>query len=420
MAFFKDGASAEVLMSWPAKKGVLPIGSTEMPREDATSAEIVIQARTALAARKALFRDYGAALTRDEVGIGHLTLNGDRVSLDTPAGAVVFVPVDPFTAQYVSEIKMPRPYWDTLTTEKMFDLLSHDANKLGEHFGKKKGDRDRMLLRAMIHVERDGAETLRARALLSDRFAFLDHDFAFEVVSDHLSTASLNHWDLTVTPFSFYLDAMGPFMSDEALLSLEPEVREGVQALGNIHIGWTLTNSEVGQGSMKIQPRVQIGDQILTMEAEKEKWIHRGSKLVFSPQTCRAIVEADEKLDEMRRKVVAACERVVSPEGFRPILSLIAAAEETQPKDASLGFTRVSRVNEIANRLTKEDRETILRVVADRSASENLTVLDVARIAADHATQLPDRDHQAEVSEVAGLLVRLAGSALWGAAKQEA
>lgn len=413
--FFTDKAVSEIFLSWPVKGRPLGLDGQVALSESSTSADVVAVAKSSLQARKERFRDFGASFFRQEPGIGRLSLKEDAVVLTTPGGPMGFEPADPFTGQFVSEIRMPRPYWDTLTAEKLFDLLTHDANHLASHFGRKKGDRDRMLLRGILSPNTDGTSTLQARALLSDHFAFIDHDFAFAVVADHLASAGLTDWKLTVTPFSFYLDATGPFVGQDSLQTLDPSTQAALTNLGAIRIGWTLSNSEVGQGSMKIQPRIVIGDQTLTMEAEREKWIHRGSKLAFDPQTCRAIVESDEKLEDLQARVVASCTRVVSPEGFHPILAQIATAEAVEPKDPAMGFTRVSRMNEIANRLKKEDRDAILDLIAQRTATTNLTVLDVARAAADRAGAIQDRDHQADISEVAGLLVKLAGSSLWGA-----
>lgn len=401
---------AEFHRHWPCRgEGLFNDGPT--------SAETATQVADLLAARKSLFRDFGASLSRDEAGIGRLSLNEEgSVILTTPMSRIEFQPGDPFIQQFITEIRMPRPYWDTLSNEGLVELLAHDANRLATHFGARKGARDRMLLRGMVrHHPADGTTWLQARALLSDHFAFIDHDFAFGAIRDHLAHAPLHHWEILLTPFTFYVSAEGPFLTQEALFGLEPAIRTTIESLGNIQIGWTVTNSETGQGSLKIQPRIHIGKDILTMDAEKEKWVHRSSKLAFDPTTCHASAEPSERLQDLQTRVVATCERVVSREGYFPILAQIATAESTQPKDASLSFARLSRQNEIASRLRKEDREAILALIADRSATTNLSVLDVARAAASRAESVTDPDHQAEISEVAGILVRLAGSSLWGA-----
>src|SRR6266511_469751 len=149
-------------------------------------------------------------------------------------------------------------------TDLILDGESHEVNEtahqqIGEHVGIPRNYYQRIreehpelldrnvntLLQARPETERRMVRTLdgRARAFLSDRYRRLDHyDLLDAVLPELLGTEGLSLASCDVTESKLYLKVQST--------RLEAEVKKG----DVVQMGLVVTNSEIGQGGIKVEP----------------------------------------------------------------------------------------------------------------------------------------------------------------------
>lgn len=154
---------------------------------------------------------------------------GDRPDLvgRITFGGEFFTPSEVLHEQLSEKLQIPKKYYDRMKTEAP-GLLAANVNQwLGQ-------SKDRRMVRTVGTT---------ARALLSDRYRPLDNDMILESVLTVLSKQqSLTVLSSEITERRLYLQVVSPRLQGDV------KVGDTVQA------GLTISNSEVGLGSVRIEP----------------------------------------------------------------------------------------------------------------------------------------------------------------------
>lgn len=150
-------------------------------------------------------------------------------------------PIDHFALRQMGErFKIPARYIDRL--QKYPELVAHNINELFRREPKKQ------LVRTL-----DG----RVRAFLSDRYMRIDNYDVAKMILEYIRDAGAGLVSAEVTEKRLYLKAMLPGM--EAEIPPPPGVTMGqghTMFVNNVQGGIVVSNSEIGAGSVSIQPVV--------------------------------------------------------------------------------------------------------------------------------------------------------------------
>ena len=152
-----------------------------------------------------------------------------KILVETPTDVEAFTTTELFRRQLADKLKIPFAYFERMRTEEP-NLLDRNVNTWLQ------SDPDRRLVRTL-----DG----HARAYLSDRYRRLDnYDLAEHVLPMLQRLPDARFESVELTPLRMYLKVVTP--------RVEFEIQPGdfVQA------GVAISNSEVGQGSLSVQPLV--------------------------------------------------------------------------------------------------------------------------------------------------------------------
>ena len=171
-------------------------------------------------------KDYRAPTTK-------LSFEGSQVALALPDGKEVFTPNANFHAQVAARLKIPKIYYDRMLSETP-ELLAENVN----HWFA--ANPEKRMVRTL-----DGT----ARAFLSDKYRTLDHyDLLHATIPVLQEMPNVRVMSSEVTEKHMYLKVIFPDM--------ETEVKGSKQVGDLVQAGLVISNSEIGHGSLKVEPLI--------------------------------------------------------------------------------------------------------------------------------------------------------------------
>jgi hypothetical protein len=209
--------------------------------------------------------------------------------------------------QMASRLGIPVPYWDRMRREFPELLLANVDTWLKHEPGKK------VMARTL-----DG----RVRAILSDSYRPLDNDMILEAAFPVLQETNLKVTASAMSDTHLYIQAV---TSD-----VEGEVKPG----DVVRAGITLSNSEVGAGSVKVEQtiwRLVCSNGLITGRALRRN--HVGKKNGRDLGQSAVHYQADTQEAENKAfllKIRDTVKHAISDEGFRETLSNLREAAETK------------------------------------------------------------------------------------------
>lgn len=140
-------------------------------------------------------------------------------------------------SQIAQELGIPQAYYDRMLTDAP-DLLARNVKE----WLTRRPEGNRRLLRTVEGGAYGGKDGMVLRAYLSDRYRPLDNYDLAEAVLPEITGENVRIESIGLTEDRFYLKAVNPKVSGEV------RVGDEVQA------GVIVSNSEVGAGSLKVEP----------------------------------------------------------------------------------------------------------------------------------------------------------------------
>jgi hypothetical protein len=177
--------------------------------------------------------------------------HGDRgaIRFDIDGSEQVVHPTEHCLNQICSRVGIPKQYADRMRGENL-DLLANNVNWWFQH------KPENRMLRTLLNGEHV------ARAFLSDRYRPLDNADLAEAVLPRLADAGCEVLSCEITETRLYIQAATPKMElDLNALRREvggnthsPEAYARIKELDPVQAGVIISNSEVGQGSLRVEP----------------------------------------------------------------------------------------------------------------------------------------------------------------------
>lgn len=279
--------------------------------------------------------------------------------------------------QIADRLQIPRGYFGRLfADEAHHDLLTESIN----HFFRT--DKKHQMLRTL-----DG----NLRAYLSDRYRPLDNDELAEAILPILAgNPDFKIESSEITETRLYIKALFP--------SVEGEVRVG----DRVQAGVCITNSEVGWGSLKVEPlvfRLACLNGMIAQDYSVRK-MHLGGSAgggdnarEFWRDDTRRI--SDEALMLQVRDTVTA---VTRPESFE---TMLATFKETAERPITGDIPSVVEVT--AKKVDLSDKET--RGVLDALIRDgDLTQWGMANAITRHSQEVPSYDRATELERIGGVV----------------
>lgn len=211
--------------------------------------------------------------------VPHEDLKGWEMVIDTGEGMKVFQPTDWAQAQTVSKTPVPKKYHDRMLEENKAGLAALNLNEWLQD------DRKHMVRTVGPHF----------RALVSDRYRSFDNLDLFSQVAKAVSNTNLSRqlvdtiykpvtfWKADVTETSMFTSILDKGQTYDLGTPGKPD---------EYNVMLTIKNSEVGRGSMSIEPSFFRGMCLNLYSREPAlRKIHSGEKLdegVFSADTRQA------------------------------------------------------------------------------------------------------------------------------------
>jgi hypothetical protein len=292
--------------------------------------------------------------------------------------------------QLADKLKIPFPYFERMRVGQP-DLLDRNVNTWLQTDG------DRRMIRTL-----DG----EVRAVLSDRYRRLDNfDLAENVlpILQRLEGASLESVDLTET--KMYLKAITPRVTFEV-------------APGDIvQAGVVITNSEVGCGTLSVQPlihRLVCRNGLIASDHALRK-THVGRSLSTEEESVTVFRDDTLAADDRAffLKVRDVVEAAVSEATFRQV-----AMKFQQTRDIRLTGDPVKTVEVLANRyaLNDTERSGVLRYLILQG---DLSGYGLVNAVTHYSQDVDDYDRATEFESLGGKLIELAPTE-WKALAQAA
>ena len=280
--------------------------------------------------------------------------------------------------QLADKLKIPFAYFERMRAAQP-ELLDRNVNTWLEHEG------DRRMIRTL-----DG----RVRSVLSDRYRRLDNfDLAENVlpILQRLEGASFESVELTET--KMYLKVVTPRVAFEV-------------APGDIvQAGIVITNSEVGCGTLSVQPliyRLVCQNGLIASDRALRK-THVGPAL--GAETDSVNVYRDDTLAADDRafflKVRDVVEAAVSETTFRQI-----ALRMQKTRDIPLTGDPVKAVEVLANRYTLNDTERA-GVLRHLIVEGDLTAYGLVNAVTHYSQEVTDYDRATDFEALGGKLIEL-------------
>lgn len=299
-----------------------------------------------------------------------------RVLVEMPDGVKTYPTTEVFRRQVADKLKIPFAYFDRMRTEQP-SLLDRNIN-------------------TWLHAEPENrmVRTLdgQARAFLSDRYRRLDnYDLMQHIfpILQRLPGARFESVELTST--KMYLKVV----SDAVTAEIQPG--DVVQA------GVVISNSEIGQGTLSIQPlvlRLVCRNGLIVADRALRK-THVGRSVDVSAEEVTVFKDdtlaADDHAFFLRtRDVVEAC---VSEATLNAL-----SAKLRRTLGIKLAGDPVKAVEAVAARylLNEQERSGVLRALI---AEADLSGYGLVNAVTGHAQQVDDYDRSTELEAIAGRML---------------
>lgn len=219
---------------------------------------------TTLDYQESVKKDYVAPSTQLLFVDGKLvtTINDKQISYE---------PSSHFHAQVAAKLDIPKGYYDRML-QKSTTLLDQNVN----HWLKSESKN------LLVRTFEDGAKGFQARALLSDRYSIIDnHNLLIETLEAIKQTGIIVEIvEARLSETKMYLRVVAPQVEVEAKELLK-NYRLAIAKGSFIVSGFTISNSEVGNGSFGICPRAVVlaCNNGMTNTEDSFKKIHLGGKM---------------------------------------------------------------------------------------------------------------------------------------------
>lgn len=302
-----------------------------------------------------------------------------RIRVETPDGMKTYPTTELFCRQVADKLKIPFAYFERMRTEQP-QLLDRNVNTWLQ------SDGDRRMIRTL-----DG----QVRAVLSDRYRRLDNfDLAENVlpILQRLEGARFESVELTDT--KMYLKVITP--------RVEFEVAPGdiVQA------GIVITNSEVGCGTLSVQPliyRLVCKNGLIASDHALRK-THVGRSLTTEAESVNVFRDDTLAADDRAffLKVRDVVEAAVSEATFRQV-----AQKLQKTRDIRLTGDPVKSVEVLANRYTLNDTERA-GVLRHLIVEGDLSAYGLVNAVTHFSQDVEDYDRATEFEALGGKLIELA------------
>lgn len=208
--------------------------------------------------------------------VPHEDLKGWEMVIDTGEGMKVFQPTDWAQAQTVSKTPVPKKYHDRMLADKKAGLAALNLNEWLQD------DRTHMVRTVGPHF----------RALVSDRYRAFDNLDLFGQVAKAVSSTNLSRQsiDASFKPVKFWKADVTETSMFTSILDKGQTYDLGAPGKPDeYNVMLTIKNSEVGKGSMSIEPSFFRGMCLNLYSREPSlRKIHSGEKLeegIFSADT---------------------------------------------------------------------------------------------------------------------------------------
>ena len=312
-------------------------------------------------------------------------IGSTAVVVETPDGSQSFPSTEVFRRQIAEKLKIPFAYFERMRTDQP-ELLDRNVNTWLQ------SDSENRMIRTL-----DG----RARAFLSDRYRRLDNYDLLEHVFPMLQRLPGARFEsVELTPNRMYLKVVTP------QIQVEIQPGEVIQA------GVAISNSEIGQGSLSVQPllyRLVCNNGLIAADRAMRK-THIGR--LSDASTNEVTIFRDDTLaaDDQAffLKVRDVVESAVSQATF-------ANVAEKLRKTLGIRLTGdpVKSVEVLATRylLNDTERAGVLRALI---AEADLSAFGLVNAVTGFAQQLDDYDRSTELEGIGGRMLEQ-GSSEWNA-----
>ena len=339
--------------------------------------DLAMELKRQLSTKRDLVLPSSLLQCRTDVG-GNLRLVVDSSSYSGVSGAAYGV-TNLARRQLADKLKIPFAYFERMR-ESQPDLLDHNVNTWLQ------SDGDRRLIRTL-----DG----EVRAVLSDRYRRLDnYDLADDVIPILLRLEDARFESVELTETKMYLKVITPRVTFEV-------------APGDIvQAGVVVTNSEVGCGTLSVQPllyRLVCQNGLIASDHALRK-THVGRSLASEEESLTVFrgdtLAADDRAFFL--KVRDVVEAAVSEATFRQV-----AMKLQKTRELRLTGDHVKTVEVLANRYSFNDTERV-GVLRHLVSGGDLSGYGLVNAVTHYSQDVQDYDRATEFEALGGKLIELA------------
>lgn len=316
----------------------------------------------------------------------HFDCNGTCPALhvDLPGGSEAFPLLETGHAQLAERLEIPKAYYDRMREEAPWLLEENVRTWLGR-------SEKQYLVRTLDH---------RARAVLSDRYRVLDNDELANVALPVLIESGFEVVSAEITERKFYLKATTP--------QIQAEVKKGdvVQA------GIVISNSEIGQGTLKIEPLLYFlvctNGMIVPEASMRRQHVgrHIGELEIAERYYQHETRQADDAAFWLKvRDVLIGT--LKQPAFVSQVLRLRGAAEEVIDADP-VGVVEVTAKR---FRLNDPEKNSVLRhFLGGHNGQQEFTRYGLMQAVTRASQDVEDYDRASELEQLGGQIIELAPS----------
>lgn len=339
--------------------------------------------------QKASRRDFVADTRRMKFAVGGENGNTPTLLLEDGNFGLAFHLTEMCHEQLAEKLQIPRKYYERMMSKDP-ELLAHNVNTW---FQKEPGQQ---MVRTL-----DG----KARAFLSDKFRPLDNHELLEAI---LPSIGGHKWDIKsceLTDKRLYLKAVSQDIRAEIAQDHVNVVTHGRTHI--IHPGFTISNSEIGHGAIRIEPTCHWEHclNLCTLDGAGLRKYHMGragagadldNAVEYFRDETR---QADDKALWMKVKDVV--DAAISEDSFLKMVDTFNRAKEMK-----IDRDPVKVVEEVGKKylLTKDESSSVLlHLVRDGDLSAYGLSAAITRASQD----VPSYDRATELERIGGRVVEL-------------
>jgi Domain of unknown function (DUF932) len=328
-------------------------------------------------------------MARDRSRVEILACSGDGFELDGVDGQFTLTPL---AHEQVGEyLEVPRKYYEAIRKAHppLFELTVNTLLRVKQ---------EQRLVRTL-----DG----KMRALLSNRYRPLDHDDLAEAILPRLLQPDLEIKSMELTETRLYIQAVTPRITGE--VKLGDEVQAGI----------LISNSEVGLGSLRVEPlvyRLKCLNGMVAGQGMAKYHTGRGQIGDMEGMAQQFYRDETRRLDDAAffAKTRDLIEGLLSPEGFEGILARLRRAANEMP----ITGDPVKVVDVTAKRYALADKErgSVLNALI---SGGDLTAWGLSNAITHLAHEVESYDRAVELERVGGKVIDL-NAAEWSSLSRAA